>query len=138
MTNEGQTGGVQEIGDAIQRLGMGERLAVLGAAGVFLVWVVFGVITQDYGVGQLPFLLALGTLVLAYRFHVQKAGDWPLSYGVVVLVLAAALGLVGVRELVLDLRYQIFDTDAGTMVGAVLFWIAALAAGVGAVQMARE
>ncbi len=136
MTNEGQAGGVQGIGDAIQRLGLGERLAVLGAAGVFLVWLVFGLLTQDYGVGQLPFLLAVGTLVLAYRFHVRKAGDWPVAYGAAVLILAGALGLIGVRELLLDLRYEIFDIGGATVVGAILFWIAAITAGVGAVQMA--
>lgn len=137
MANEAQmSGGVQGIGRAVQALGVGEKLAVLGSVGVVVVWFVFHLLTQDYSVGQVPFVLSAGTVFLAYRYHVAKAEEWPLAYATLVIALAGTLGAIGVRELLLDLRYEIFDVGGATLVGAILFWIAAIAAGVGAVQMA--
>ena len=133
---EGVPGRMQGVGRVVQGLGVGERLAVLGAAGVLVVWFVFGLLTRDYGVGQVPFILAVGLLFLAYRHHMQKAPDWSMSYATLVIVLAGLLGVIGVRELLLDLRYEIYDAGTGPMLGAVLFWVTAIAAGVGAFQMA--
>jgi len=133
-----QTGGMQGIGRVVQGLGIGEKLAILGAAGVLAVWLVFQVLMTEYSIGHLPFALAAMTLFLGYRFHMQHATDWPVSYRTLLIVLAGLLGLIGAQELVLDLRYEIFDTDATTIIGAVAFWAASITAGVGALRMAGK
>ncbi len=135
MANE-MAGGMQDIGQAVSALGIGEKLAVLGAAGVLVGWLLFDLVMTEYGVGQLPFIVAAFTVFLAYRYHMQKATDWPVGYATLVIVLAGILGVLGVRELALDLRYEILDVGGLTAVGALVFWIAAIAAGAGAVQMA--
>lgn len=134
MANETAGG----IGQAIQGLGAGERLAVLGAAGVLVAWLVFDLILQDYSIGHLPFVASALIVFFAYRLHVQNAVDWPVAYTPLIVVLAGVVGFVGVTELVQDIRYEIFDARAGVIIGAILFWVGAIAAGVGAVQMGNS
>ncbi len=140
MANEAQAGagGVEGIGRAVQALGIGEKLAVLGTAGVLATWLVFDLLMAEYGVGHLPFALSALTVFVAYRFHIQHSGDWPVRYQTLVIVLAGLVGLIGVQEFVIDLRYEIFDRDNSTIFGAVAFWAAAIVAGVGAVRMANR
>jgi hypothetical protein len=91
----------------------------------------------EYSVGHLPFALAALALFAGYRFHIQKAAAWPVDYRTLLIVLTGLIGLLGVQELAVDLRYEIFDSDASTVVGAIAFWTASIVAGVGAVRMAN-
>lgn len=137
VTNDASMGGMQDIGRAVQQLGIGEKMAVLGAAGVLAVWLVFDLLMTEYSIGHLPFALAALVVFFAYRFHMQHATHWPVDYGTLVVVLAGLIGLLGLLELVTDLRYEIFDTDGSTIVGAIAYWAAAIVAGVGAFRMSN-
>jgi hypothetical protein len=132
---KGVPGRMQDVGRVVLGLGMGERLAVLGAVGVLAVSFVFGLITRDYGVGQLAFLLAVVLLFVMYRGRVQQAADG-VDYTTLVIALGGMLGLIGLRELALDLRFEIFDAGTATILAAVLLWASTIAAGAGALQMA--
>ncbi|MCK9494769.1 MAG: hypothetical protein M0R75_04640 [Dehalococcoidia bacterium] len=132
---EGVPGRMQDVGRVVLGLGMGERLAVLGAVGVLAVSLVFGLITRDYGVGQVAFLLAVVLLFVMYRGRVQQAADG-VDYTTLVIALGGMLGLIGLRELVLDLRFEIFDAGTATILAAMLFWASTIAAGAGALQVA--
>lgn len=146
MTNEPQpggqpgvqTGGMQDIGRVVQGLGIGEKLAILGSAGVLATWLVFQLLMTEYSIGHLPFALAALVVFLGYRFDMQHATDWPVPYRSLLIVLAGVLGLLGAAELALDLRYEIFDSDAPTIIGAIAFWAAAITAGVGAFRMSGK
>lgn len=138
MAEQAQGDGVQGIGRAVQALGLGERLIVLGAAGVLAVWLVFALLTREYGVGVLAFVTATAALYFAYRFHIQKAADWAVPYRTLILALGALLGLMGVHEFLMDMRYELYEVGGATFVGGILFWIAAIVAGVGAFQMAAS
>ena len=133
-----QSGGMQEISRVVQSLGIGEKLAILGSAGVLATWLVFQVLMTEYSIGHLPFALAALIVFLGYRFNMQHATDWAVPYRTLLIVLAGLLGLIGAQELVLDLRYEIFDTDATTVIGAIAFWAASITAGVGALRMAGK
>lgn len=122
----------------VQGLGIGEKLAILGSVGVLVTWLVFQVLMTEYSIGHLPFALAALIVFLSYHFHMQHATDWPVPYRTLLIVLAGLLGLIGVQELVLDLRYEIFDRDGTTIVGAIAFWATAITAGAGAFRMAGK
>ena len=138
MANEAHAGGMQGIGRAVQALGIGEKLAVLGAAGVLATWLVFDLLMAEYGIGHLPFVLSALTVFAAYRFHIQHQDGWPVRYDTIVIVLAGVIGLVGLQELATDLRYESLDRDNATIIDALAFWAAAIVAGVGAVRMASR
>ncbi|MGE3961020.1 MAG: hypothetical protein AB7F65_04995 [Dehalococcoidia bacterium] len=136
MANQ-PSAGSERFARAVQAIGIGERLAILGAAGVLATWFGFDLLLAEYGVGHLPFALSALTLFLAYRFHVQRAPHWSVDYRTLVVVLAGLIGLLGLQELLIDLRYEVFDRDAATILGAIAFWAAAFVAGAGALRMAR-
>ncbi|MCK9487496.1 MAG: hypothetical protein M0R73_12505 [Dehalococcoidia bacterium] len=125
------------IGEVVGELGVGERLVLAGAAGVFLLWLVFDLILQDYFVGQLPFLLAVLVLLAAVRVRVQNA-EPIFSYEGALLVCALSLGVLGVLSVVEDVRYEVLSRGGATAVGAVLFWLVALVAGAGAWRLLQE
>ena len=129
---------MQQIGRAVQGLGIGEKLALLGSAGVLGTWLVFHLLMAEYSIGHLPFALAALAVFAGYRFHVQKAAAWPVDYRTLLVVLTGLIGLLGVQELAVDLRYEIFDSDATTVLGAIAFWTASIVAGVGAFRMASS
>lgn len=133
MANEG---GI-DIGRAVQGLGIGERMVLAGAAGVVALWLVFDLVLQEYFISQLPIVLAAFALLVAFRVRVQSTRP-VLSYDVVLLVCAVSLGIIGVLSVVENIRSEVFEAGGATVVGAILFWIATLVAGAGAIQLMQQ
>jgi len=125
----------RDISAAVAQLGFGEKFAVLGAVGVLAVWAIMDLLLDRYSIGHLPFALALVVAYSAYRFYIEKAGDWAIPYGTIVFAGAALIGVLGVWALIEELRNDILDARAATVIGALAYWAASIVAGVGAVQL---
>lgn len=124
-----------EVTETFAKLGGGERLAVLGAAIVLGGWLVFDLLIDDYSTGTTAFVLAVLVVGAAYTHHRRTSGSDPVPYGTVIFVGAGILGLLGVIEVIEELRNNILDTDAVTIIGALVFYVGAIMSGVGAVQL---
>lgn len=138
-TGESATGGLgQDISSAVARLGAGEKLAVLGAAGVMAVWLVFDLLLDEYPTGHLPFALALVATVAAYVHHNRGSESWSVDYKAVIFVTCALTGVIGAWVLIEEVRAGILDDNAAEVIGAVLYYVAAITSGVGAWQLSRR
>ncbi len=138
QTPGAQSGMAQDLTAAVAKLGAGEKLAVLGAAGVLAVWLVFDLLIDEYSTGSLAFVLALVVSYAAYRHHGRGSDGWAVPYQTIVWVGASLLGVLGVWFLIEELRGDIFDADAATIIGAVAFYITAIVSGVGAFQLSSK
>ena len=127
-----------ELSATVAKLGAGEKLAVLGAAGVLVVWLLFDLLIDEYSTGQLPFVLALGVVVAAYLHHNRGSEEWSIDYRTLVVVGAGLLGILGAWFLIEEIRNDILDADGATVLGAILFWAASIVSGVGAWQLTRK
>ena len=74
----------QEISATVAKLGAGEKLAVLGAAAVLAVWLVFDLLIDEYSIGTFSFVLSLVIVYAAYRHHNRGSDHWTTPYGSVV------------------------------------------------------
>lgn len=127
-------GGGSDIGDMIGKLGAGEKLAVLGAAALLAVWVLFDLLIDEYSTGSLPFALAVVVVGAAYVHH-QGSGNDSVPYSTVLFVGAGLIGILGAVDLVEELRDNILDADGTTVIGALLYYASAITSGVGALQL---
>ena len=84
--SDGGIGG--ELSSTIAKLGAGEKLAVLGAAGVMVVWLLFDLLIDEYGIGEPSFILAGLIVGAAYFHHNRGSSDWSVDYITVVKVAA--------------------------------------------------
>ncbi|MGI9607873.1 MAG: hypothetical protein ACR2P0_17225 [Acidimicrobiales bacterium] len=123
-----------EISDTFSKMSGGERFAVLGAVIVLADWLLFDLLIDDYGMGSLPFALAVLIVGAAY-FHHRRSGDDPVPYGSLLFAAAGILGLLGVVDVIEEVRNDIFDRDATTVVGALIYYGGAILSGVGALQL---
>ena len=144
-TNEG-TGSGGSAGDAVSDLGNeisqtfsnlsgGERFAVLGAAIVLGSWLIFDLLIDDYGIGSLAFSLAVLIVGAAFAHHRRSGGSDPVPYGSLLFAAAGILGLLGVVDLIEEVRDDIFDADGTTIVGALIYYGGAILSGIGAIQL---
>lgn len=123
-----------EVSATFAKLGGGERLAVLGAAIVLVGWLLFDLLIDEYSTGYLQFALAVVIVGGAWTHH-KGAGADPMPYKSLLFVTAGILGLLGAYDLIEELRADIFDADATTIIGALVYWAGAIMAGVGALQL---
>ena len=128
----------QEISATVAKLGAGEKFAVLGAAGVMGVWLVFDLLIDEYFIGQVPFVLALVAVTAAYLHHTKGSDDWAVPYRTVVMVCAGLIGVLGAWFIIEELRNEILDSDAATVLGAIVFYVASIVSGVGAWQLSKQ
>lgn len=128
----------QEISATVAKLGAGEKLAVLGAAAVLAVWLVFDLLIDEYSIGTMSFVLSLAIVYAAYRHHNRGSGHWPIPYQSIVWAAASVLGVLGVWFLVEEIRGNILDSDAATVIGGLAFYVAAIVSGVGAFQLSSR
>jgi hypothetical protein len=134
-----EAGGVgQGLWGTIAKLGAGEKMAVLGAAGVLAVWLVFDLLIDEYSTGHLPFALALVAAAAAYYHHNRGSDDWSVDYKAVILVTCALTGIIGAWSVIEEVRNDVFDADGATLVGALLYYVASIASGVGAWQLSKK
>lgn len=135
---EAASGIGNELSATVAKLGASEKLAVLGAAGVLVVWALFDLLIDEYGMGHLPFALAVVATAAAYYHHNKGSSDWSVDYRTVLFVTCALTGLIGAWSLIEEVRNDIFDADAGTLIGALAYYAAAITSGVGAWQLKRS
>lgn len=133
-----ESGMGQEISATVAKLGAGEKLAVLGAAAVLAVWLVFDLLIDEYSIGTMSFVLSLAVVYAAYRHHNRGSEGWPIPYQSVVWAAAAVLGVLGVWFLIEEIRGDILDADAATVIGGLAFYVAAIVSGVGAYQLSSK
>lgn len=133
-----QGGMGQDLSAAVAKLGAGEKLAVLGAAGVLAVWVVFDLLIDEYSTGSVSFVLALVVCYAAYRHHGRGSEGWAVPYQTIVWVGASLLGILGVWFLIEELRQDILDADAATLIGALAFYAGTIVSGIGAYQLSSR
>ncbi len=134
--NEG-TGIGSELSSTVAKLGAGEKLAVLGAAGVMVVWLLFDLLIDEYGIGEPSFILAGLVVGAAYFHHNRGSADWSVDYVTVVKVAGVFLGLLGAWTVVEQLRADLFDRDATSIIGALGYYAGTIACGIGAWQLKR-
>lgn len=133
-----EAGGISnEISSTVAKLGAGEKLAVLGAAGLLGVWLVFDLLIDEYSTGDMMFVLALVVVVAAYKHHNGGSEGWSIDYRTLVIVGGALLGILGGYYLIEEVRADIFDADAATVIGGLVFYVASITSGIGAWQMSR-
>lgn len=128
----------QDISATVAKLGAGEKLAVLGAAAVLAVWLVFDLLIDEYSVGTMSFVLSLAVVYAAYRHHDRGSEGWAIPYQTIVWVGASLLGVLGVWFLIEEIRGDILDADAATVIGGLAFYVAAIVSGVGAYQLSSR
>lgn len=126
-----------EISSTVAKLGASEKLAVLGAAGVMVVWLLFDLLIDEYGIGEPSFILAGLVVAAAYFHHNRGSADWSVDYVTVVKVAGVFLGLLGAWTLVEQLRANLFDRDATSIIGALGYYVGTITSGIGAWQMKR-
>jgi hypothetical protein len=100
----------------------GDTLVMWGALAVIAVWVIFEVISEEYFLGTATVALAI-VMVVIPRIDAKAIASLASPAAFMKL---AGYGLVslGVVELVADLRNNIFDTDGGTIIGALIAYAA--------------
>jgi hypothetical protein len=128
----------QELSSTVAKLGAGEKLAVLGAAGVLGVWLVFDLLIDEYSTGHLPFALALVAVAAAYYHHNRGSEAWSVDYKTVIFVTCALTGVIGAWSVIEEVRNGIFDADGASIVGAVLYYVASITSGFGAWQLSKR
>ena len=135
--DEAASGIGSELSSTVAKLGAGEKLAVLGAAGILAVWLVFDLLIDEYSTGDMMFVLSLVVVAAAYKHHNGGSEGWSIDYRTLVIVGGALVGILGAYYLVEEVRAEIFDADAATVVGALVFYAASITSGIGAWQMSR-
>ena len=131
-------GGIgSELSSTVAKLGAGEKLAVLGAAGVMVVWVLFDLLIDEYGIGEPSFILAGLIVAAAYFHHNRGSADWSVDYVTVVKVAGIFLGLLGAWTLVEQVRADLFDREATDVIAALGYYVGTITSGIGAWQLKR-
>jgi len=107
-------------------LGQAEQLALLGAVLVLFVEIVFGLILEEYGSGDLS-TVAAAAVVAAVWIH-ARGGRVPLGYATVIRVAGFVIAVVAVVSLVNEVRGGVFDRIADILGGLGYYAGAALMA----------
>jgi hypothetical protein len=114
----------------VNRFNSAEQMAVGGAALIVLVELVFGMVLEGYWAGDVPFVLALGVLGVAFMRRIRNA-ELHVDYVTVLKAAGFAVAALAVIDLVYELRHGYFDnaTDilggAGYYIGAALMFAGA-------------
>jgi hypothetical protein len=101
-----------------------ELFVIIGALVLVLGDLVFGIVLRDFYAGDLTWLAAAVALV-AFFANRRTAGSVPM-YGNLMLLAAAAIALVGARDLVIEVLYvlrTLNNVDATYLIGFVIWAI---------------
>lgn len=118
------------------RLGMGEQLAVVGAALIVLVELVMGMLLLQYWAGDVAFLLGIAVLAGFYQRHV-RGRDVPLGHVTVIRVAGVAIAALAIVDLSYELRTGVFD-DVPDIVGGAAYYVGAALMALGALRIGDE
>lgn len=101
----------------------GEGMVTLAGIILLAVWLIFEVITDDYSISTLEFILASGAVILP-RLDRDKVESY-LSLGRIMKLIGYVLALIGVVEIVFALETSAFSDIGGMTLFAVLLTYAA-------------
>jgi hypothetical protein len=85
----------------LSRLSQGELLVGAGALVLVLGELLFGVVTRDYSLGQLPWAIAAIALIIV---ALRAAGRSFPAHDTILILAGFAMAVVGVRDLLYDVR----------------------------------
>jgi hypothetical protein len=102
-------------------------MAVAGAALLILVELLFGLVLEEYWVGDVAFILALAVLATAFVLHVRN-GRLPISESSVIRAAGLGVAALAIVDLPYELRNGIFDNLADDLGGLGYYAGAALMA----------
>lgn len=111
----------------LSRLSQGELLVGAGALLLVACDLIFGLITRDFSLGQLPWALAaIALLVVALR---ALGRTFP-AHETILILTGLAIAVIGVRDLIYDLR-SISGESTTWYLGFVVYYlgVALMAAG---------
>lgn len=110
----------------------GEGLVAFAGMVLIAVWLIFDIVINNYGMDNLVPLLAAVAILLPRlrRETVERVAPLP----VLMKVTGWALLFVGVIEVIIDLRFNVYD-DFGTVIGALVAYAGYVMAFVGARQI---
>lgn len=110
----------------------GEGLVAFAGMVLIAVWLIFDIVINNYGMDNLVPLLAAVAILLPRlrRETVERIAPLP----VLMKVTGWALLFVGVIEVIIDLRFNVYD-DFGTVIGALVAYAGYVMAFVGARQI---
>lgn len=130
------------VGVVRERLVAGEQIALVAAALIVAVWIIWDLIF-DIGPGPLinivgSFTLLIAVLmILAIWVHRWGQYDFGPGYRIILGALGVSLGLFAITDLLLTFRTDI-DASASQWLGNLLFWIGGLAAVYGSWMVFRS
>jgi hypothetical protein len=118
------------VTSALGDFSTGEGMVAIGGIIILVVWLLFEVILEEYGVPHIAILLAAGAAILPRlnRDTVEKVMSLPS----LMKVIGYGLAIVGVIEIVEDLRNEILSTDAATVIAALAAYAGYAVAFIGA------
>ncbi len=105
----------------------GETLVLWGALAVLASWLIFDVITDEYGVSSLAVALALVVVVMP---RIDR--DAISSMGSFIKATGYGLAIAGAVELVADIDSNIFDAGGATIIAALIAYAGYVLAFLGA------
>lgn len=110
----------------------GEGLVAFAGMVLITVWLIFDIVINNYGMDNLVPLLAAVAILLPRlrRETVERVAPLP----VLMKMTGWALLFVGVIEVIIDLRFNVYD-DLGTVIGALVAYAGYVMAFVGARQI---
>ncbi|MDJ0498821.1 MAG: hypothetical protein QNJ89_13390 [Acidimicrobiia bacterium] len=108
----------------------GETLVMWGSLAVLASWLIFDVISDEYGVTSLAVVLALLVVVMP---RIDK--DAITSMGAFTKAMGYGLAIAGVVELVADIDSNIFDAGGTTIIAALIAYAGYVLAFLGARQV---
>ena len=113
-----------------------EQLVGLGALLILFVDLLGDIILQEYFVNTVGWIAAVGAVVVIWAAR-MRGMKMPVPYTWVLAVLGFAALILGVRELIDDLRYEILD-DGTDIILALISYAGAVLMGLGAFRLAKS
>jgi hypothetical protein len=118
----------------LSRLSQGELLVGGGALLIVVGELVFGVVTRDYSLGQLPWALAAIALIV---IAVRASGRTFPAYDTILVVAGLAMAVIGVRDLLYDVR-SLTGESTTWYLGFVAYYVGVALMAVGAWMVWRR
>jgi hypothetical protein len=118
----------------LSRLSQGELLVGAGALLILIGELVFGVVTRDYSIGQLPWALAAVALIVV---AVRASGRTFPASDTILVVAGLGMAVIGVRDLLYDVR-SLSGESTTWYLGFVVYYLGVVLMAVGAWMVWRR
>lgn len=123
------------MNNMLARFSQAELMIAGGALLLVLVELIFGIITRDYSLGQLPWAIATVTLLAVLGPRLARI-SLPMSSETIAVMAGITIAFVGVRDLAYDLR-SLSGASATFMLAMVGYYLGVVLMAVGAWMLWR-